>query len=254
MINNYAIRNNDNVTKLVNTLKQCAEQYTPLSKAEEQDLIKKYAGTDPDKLKQLLMLHNIKMVFSIAKKYTAKSKDFDEMVARGMLGLAVAADKFDYTRNVKFSTHAYMWIFKYVQQEFSPGTLEKESKTVSLDFTINNAKDGPDTDDSKNTFENIVSSIVSPTVKTVKDVHEELSSHDCQTAVENVYAYLKDDQFSDLDRTIFERVVDEGQSVRLVSADLNLTPQYVHKRKTEILKSIRDMLAKTMAITSIADV
>ena len=90
MTNMTVIQNNQNTTKLINALKQAAKQYKPLNKEQEQELIWQHKD-NRDKLNELLFMHNIKLVFNLAKKYAAKSKDFDNLVQEGMKGLAEAA-------------------------------------------------------------------------------------------------------------------------------------------------------------------
>ena len=75
---NAVIRGNQNTTKLISELKKAARQYPTLSKGEEEELIKTYAG-NRDKLNNLLFMHNIRLVFNVAKKYMAKTDDFDSM-------------------------------------------------------------------------------------------------------------------------------------------------------------------------------
>ena len=73
------IQGNENTTKLANQLKAAEKQYPPLTKEEEQAMIKKYKH-DRAKLNELLILHNIRAVFNIAKKYKGKTDDFDSMI------------------------------------------------------------------------------------------------------------------------------------------------------------------------------
>lgn len=73
------IQGNENTTRLANLLKNAEVQYQPLSKEEERKMIKA-CKKDRDKLNQLLILHNLRAVFNIAKKYKSKTDDFDGMV------------------------------------------------------------------------------------------------------------------------------------------------------------------------------
>ena len=64
---NSIIKGNQNTTKLIAELKKMAKQYPPLSKDEEDDLISKNK-CNRQKLNNLLFMHNIRLVFNVAKK------------------------------------------------------------------------------------------------------------------------------------------------------------------------------------------
>lgn len=63
-------------------------------------------------------MHNIKLVFNIAKKYMSMTNDFDGLVMNGVKGLAEAATRFDITKNIKFVTYAHWWVRKYILETF----------------------------------------------------------------------------------------------------------------------------------------
>jgi len=57
-----------------------------------------------------IILHNQKLVLSIAKLYRGRGLELEDLIQEGNLGLIVAIDKFDPERNFKFSTYAIWWI------------------------------------------------------------------------------------------------------------------------------------------------
>ena len=97
MINSQGIiQNNACVTDFIKKLKNSKIQYKTLSKKEERKIIEKYFSEDrEDELIELLIMHNIRLVFSIAKRYCKETCDFDDMVAKGMYGLVFAANTFN---------------------------------------------------------------------------------------------------------------------------------------------------------------
>ena len=82
----------------------------PLLTAEqERELAQRIAAGD-EKASQQLVNANMRLVVAIARRYYSGSVPMLDLIQEGAIGLMTAAKKFDYTRNVRFSTYASKWI------------------------------------------------------------------------------------------------------------------------------------------------
>ncbi len=83
---------------------------TPLLSFEEElDLSRKIKGGD-ENARQKLIESNLRLVVKIAKAFISNDVPLLDLIQEGNLGLIRAAQKYDYTKNVRFSTYANWWI------------------------------------------------------------------------------------------------------------------------------------------------
>jgi RNA polymerase primary sigma factor len=104
------------------------------------DAIKKIKTILPEDVEQLwkrvkidkeafdkLVEQNYKLVIPVARRFMKQGLDLMDLIEEGNVGLMKAVEKFDYSRNIAFSTYATFWIEQYIRR-----ALENQMKTIKI--------------------------------------------------------------------------------------------------------------------------
>jgi RNA polymerase primary sigma factor len=105
---------------LLDTYLEQIARYPLLTKHEEQVLARRIERGD-EAARRRMVESNLRLVVSIAKRYRGQGVAFLDLIQDGTLGLIRAVEKFDWRRDLKFSTYATWWIQQAAQRSVANG-------------------------------------------------------------------------------------------------------------------------------------
>lgn len=188
------------------------QKYKTLTAEEEVELCEKIKQGDMEARKKLI-LHNLRFVISVAKRYQSLGYKLGDLIAIGNIGIIKAAEAFDHTRGFKFISYAVWWIRQQIMSEigFKNNGIKIPGNRVSLMYKINKFKDKFYTENQRDPLVEEIAEGVGVDYEIVKDViaaSETLSSLDApieEGEDKEMSAFLEDEsdfenEFAEEDR------------------------------------------------------
>ena len=111
----------------------------PLSKAEEQEIMSRIVGGD-NSAREVLIVHNLRLVVYIAKKFESPSAGTEDLISIGTIGLIKAVNTFSPEKNIKLATYASRCIENEILMYLRKASQLKNE--ISIDEPLNTDYDG----------------------------------------------------------------------------------------------------------------
>ena len=198
----------------------------PLSSEEEARLFTEY-GAGSMEARRLLIEHNLRLVSHIVRKYYSSSKNQEDLLSIGTIGLIKAIDSFNMKNGARFATYAAKCIQNEILMHFR--SQKKLNYEVSINETIDTDRDG-----NPLTYGDIIS--------TEDNIAEEIDLKiKCKKALDYVRLRLGERER----KIIVMRYGLDGERAmtqREVAAELGISRSYVSRIEKSTLAEMRDYI------------
>ena len=108
--------NEENDINIISLYISDLQSHELLSAEEEYELFKRLREDNDEQAKHLLILSNLRLVVSEAKKMVGNGLPLIDLISEGNLGLIKSIDKFDYNKGLRFSTYSVWWIRQTIKK------------------------------------------------------------------------------------------------------------------------------------------
>ena len=110
----------------------------PLLSEEEERILGERSARGDEEARKKLSEGNLRLVVSLAKRYTGRGIPLMDLILEGNMGLMRAAEKYDYTKENRFSTYASWWIKEAMQR-----AIDQQSREIRVPVHVaENAENG----------------------------------------------------------------------------------------------------------------
>lgn len=205
----------------------------PLSKKEETEYIRKMAQGD-EKAREKLIEHNLRLVAYIVKKHYSDSKEQEDLISIGTIGLIKAVETFSEDKNTNFSTYAGKCIDNQIKMYFRK--IKHVQNEMYLDSPIEVDKEGN-------------SLTIADIFKDLTDVSREV---DLKIDLEKLYRYINESLDAREKQIIAQRYglssvnksATKALTQREIAQKLNISRSYVSRIEKKALKKLADRFEK----------
>jgi len=164
-----------------------------LSHEEETELLKK-AGTGDVEAKKRVIESNLKLVISIAKKFSNRNNQLSDLIGEGNIGLLIAADKFDLGRKASFATYAKYSVLQNIVRAayMQSGVVIKPAYVWDRTRRVNKIANSFVSQNGREPAVEEISSMAGISLKSLNnlmDARKNCSTYNTYVDIENMYDY-----------------------------------------------------------------
>ncbi len=195
----------------------------PLSHEDERTCLIQFHEQGDMASRNKLIEHNLRLVAHIIKKYYSSTKEQDDLISIGTIGLIKAVETFDYQKGTRLATYASRCIENEILMHFRAG--KKNAQDVSMSDPIDTDKDG-----NPLTLMDVIAQNDS--------LEDEL---DLKLNSEKLYRYIRE-TLTPRERCIIEQrygLTGEELTQRQVAKRLNISRSYVSRIEKKALEKLR---------------
>lgn len=151
---------------------------------------------------------------------------------------------------VRFCTHAYSWIFKYVLDEFDRKSNIIDSNSISLSNVVR-IHNSVDTDQ---TVENYIGDMLSPDYATPKNTLDYISEHETTDMYDRIRKYVSTtNELTAVEKGVIIGTFYNGRKIKDIANEYHINSQVLINKKLNALKKIRKHLGETYHINNLTD-
>lgn len=202
----------------------------PLSRQEEEDFFKRLAGQDED-ARQQLIVHNLRLVVYIAKKFESTGINLEDLISIGTIGLIKAVNTFSPEKKIKLATYASRCIENEILMHLRKN--QSHRNEISIDEPLNIDWDGN---------ELLLSDILGTDPDSInRPIEDEAEKNLLLGAISHL-----DEREQLIMKLRFGLLGSEEKTQKEVADIIGISQSYISRLEKRIIKKLKKELEKTL--------
>ena len=238
--------NYNSISHLIKDMTAINAVYPPLTKQQERDMIEANID-DRDRINELLVLHNMRLVFKMTEKYKRTCFDYDEMIQAGLHGLTIAASRFKLDSGNKFSTYAAIWIRKHTLTQFyTKFNTHINANAISFDREYIG---------DHNTYSDYVTNEIDDPDYLPETPSGSVSDNDSNSMYHKLLAHVENtEKLDSIDKVIFTDYFINQHTLKTIAKKVDRSIPLIQHRKTKVIKHLKQVMRTEYNISEYIDI